>query len=361
MRALLVLALLSTAALAEEPKFKISAPGGFEVSVWARAPNARAMTWGDKGTLFVGSKEKGNVYAIRDLNGDGFPDVKIIAKDLKEPTGVAFKDKALYVAAIDTLYRYDDIENQLEKTLEPVKVTKFPSETWHGWREIGFGPDGKLYVAIGAPCNVCEPKEGYATILKMNADGTERTTVAKGVRNSVGITWHPTTKRLWFTENGRDMLGDDKPEDELNVVMAEGSHFGFPACHQGDVVDPEFGKGRKCSEFVAPVAKLGPHTAALGLAFYTGKSFPKDYQGDLFIALHGSWNRSKKSGYQVVRAKVDGDKVTKVEPFLTGFLDGEKTLGRPVDVIVASDGALLVSDDENGVIYRVAPAAPAKK
>lgn len=355
MRALTLLALLSTAAVAEEPKFAISAPPGFAVSVWANAPNARSMVWGDKGTLFVGTKDKGVVYAVRDFNGDGFPDVKVLAKDLREPTGVAFRNKALYVATIETLLRFDDIEDNLEKTLKPVKVTTFPSEGWHGWREIGFGPDDKLYVAIGAPCNVCEPKEGYAVILKMNPDGTERTTVAKGVRNSVGITWHPTTRRLWFTENGRDMMGDDKPEDELNVVLAEGSNFGFPACHQGDLVDPEFGKGKKCSDYVAPVAKLGPHTAVLGLAFYTGKSFPKEYRGDLFIALHGSWNRSKKSGYQVVRAKVDGDKVTKVEPFLTGFLVGEKTLGRPVDVIVASDGALLVSDDETGNIYRVAP------
>lgn len=354
MRALTLVALLSTAALAEDASF-VSAPPGFAVSIWAKAPNARAMTWGDKGTLFVGSKSKGSVYAIRDFNGDGFPDTKEIAKGLLEPTGVAFKDKALYVATIDTLLRYDDIEANLERVPEPKQVTKFPTERHHGWREIDFGPDGKLYVAIGAPCNVCEPKEGFATIIRMNADGTDRETVAKGVRNSVGIAWHPTTKRLWFTENGRDMMGDDLPEDELNVVEQEGRHYGFPYCHQGDTPDPEFGKKKKCADYAPPVAKLGAHTAALGLAFYTGKSFPKQYQGDLFIALHGSWNRSKKSGYQVVRARLDGEKVTAVEPFLTGFLDGEKTRGRPVDVVVAPDGALLVSDDETGNIYRVAP------
>lgn len=354
MRALVVVMLCAFSAFAEDARF-VSAPAGFTVSIWATAPNARAMTWGDKGTLFVGTKSKGAVYAVRDLNGDGVPDVKEIAKGLREPTGVAFRKGALYVATVDTLLRYDDIEADLDHVPTAVKVTKFPSEGWHGWREIAFGPDDKLYVAIGAPCNVCEPKEGYAVILKMNPDGSERETVAKGVRNSVGLAFHPTTRQLWFTDNGRDMLGDDLPGDELNVVEKPGAHFGFPVCHQGDTLDPDFGKKGKCSDYVAPAATLNAHVAALGLTFYTGKLFPKEYRGDLFIAEHGSWNRSKKSGYRVTRVKLDGNKVTKVEPFLTGFVDGEKTRGRPVDVIVAADGALLVSDDETGNIYRVAP------
>ena len=354
MRALLLAALVASVAHAEVPTF-IRAPDGFAVTTWAKVPNARAMTWGDKGTLFVGTKSKGAVYAVRDFNGDGVVEAKELASGLREPTGVAFKDKALYVATIETLFRFDDIEAQLAKPPKPVKVTSFPADGWHGWREIDFGPDGWLYVSIGAPCNVCKPEPGFGVILKMKPDGSERTTVARGVRNSVGIAWHPTTKHLWFTDNGRDMLGDDLPGDELNVVASPGAHFGFPFCHQGDTPDPEFGKQGKCSDAVKPAFTLGAHVAALGLTFYSGALFPKEFQGALFFAEHGSWNRSKKSGYRVMRATVDGDVVTKVEPFLSGFLDGQHALGRPVDVLVAADGALLVSDDDAGAIYRVAP------
>lgn len=351
---LVVLGCMSAKDATVGPAKNVKAPKGFSVKVWAVAPNARSMVWGDKGTLFVGTKAKGVVYAVRDTNGDGVPEVKEIITGLEEPTGLAFKDGALYVAEIPTLYRYDAIESHLDdKKQVAVKVASFPKEGHHGWREIAFGPDKKLYVAIGAPCNVCEVDAEHGIIFRMNADGSARETVASGVRNSVGVAWHPTTGKLFFTENGRDMLGDDIPADELNVVTKAKEHFGFPACHQGDTFDPDFAKGHACSEFTAPIVKLDPHAAALGLTFYTASAFGADFKNDLFIAEHGSWNRSKKSGYQVVRVKVDGEKVTKIEPFLTGFLEGEKTLGRPVDVLVDPQGALLVSDDETGAIYRV--------
>jgi glucose/arabinose dehydrogenase len=352
---ILIAASVSLAPLAvAAPTGQLSAPPGFVVELYAEGvENARAMAWGEQGTLFVGSREKGQVYAVSDRDGDGRAEtVRVIAKGLRMPVGLAFRDGSLYVSAVERIVRLDDIENRLDNPPEPVvAIADLPSERHHGWRYIAFGPDGKLYVPIGAPCNICD-EDGFATILRMNADGSERETIAEGVRNTVGFDWQPTSGTLWFTDNGRDWLGDDLPECELNRLDRPGQHFGFPHCHAG-VIDPEFGEGQSCSNFVAPAALLGAHTAPLGMRFYTGEQYPAAYRGDAFIARHGSWNRSTKSGYDVVRVRFDGEDVVAVEPFLTGFLDGQKTLGRPVDVIQAADGSLLISDDYAHAIYRV--------
>jgi glucose/arabinose dehydrogenase len=335
---------------------RLQLPPGFSASVFAdKVPNARAMVWGDRGALFVGSMDEGKVYALRDDDRDGRADsVRVIASGLRMPVGVAFRDGALYVSAIDRILRFDAIESHLDAPPKPaVVVGDLPSEAHHGWRYIAFGPDGKLYVPIGAPCNVCD-QPGYAKLMRMKPDGSAREDVAYGIRNTVGFAWSLQTHRLWFTDNGRDLMGDDVPDDELNVVTAAKQHFGFPYCHAGTVLDPEFGKGHPCKDYVAPAAKLGAHVASLGIAFYTGTMFPAAYRGNAFIAEHGSWNRSSKSGYRVVRVEIDGDKVVRVTPFLTGFLDGQTALGRPVAVIVAPEGALLVSDDYAGAIYRIA-------
>ena len=321
----------------------LHAPKGFSISLWATVPNARAMAWGSKGTLFVGSRDAGAVYAVVERGGKRV--VKTLATGLLEPAGVAFKDGALYVAEVDAVLRFDDIESKLDAPGKPKKLLSLPDKRHHGWRDIAFGPDGLLYVALGVPCNVCAREGDFGTVVRVKADFSGWDVVARGVRNSVGLAFHPQTGQLWFTDNGRDWLGDDSPHDELDVVTTPGDDFGFPYCHQGDVADPEFGAAHPCSEFKAPVAKLGPHTASLGLAFGPGGKFG----ADVYVAQHGSWNRSTKSGYQVVRVRPDGA----VEPFVTGFLAGGKTLGRPVDVTFAPDGAMLISDDEGGGIYRV--------
>ena len=348
---------------------RLQVPRGFKVSVFAEGlPDARAMAWGEKGTLFVGSSGAGVVYALRDASRDGragvmkVESVKIVARDLRMPIGVAFRHGSLYVSAIERILRYDNIEARLDTPPQPaVVVADLPKETGHGGRYLAFGPDGKLYVPIGAPCNVCE-RPGYAKLTRMDVDsqggdGQGREDVALGIRNTVGFAWSPATKKLWFTDNGRDLLGDDVPDDELNVITAPKQHFGFPYCHGGDVLDPDFGKGKSCRDYTPPAAKLGAHVALLGIAFYTGTQFPAAYRNTAFIAEHGSWNRSTKSGYRVVIATINGDKVVKVVPFLTGFLDGQTTFGRPVAVINAPDGSLLVSDDFAGAIYRISYSA----
>lgn len=336
---------------------KIKVPAGFKVNVFAEVSNARSMCWGDKGTLFVGNSREDNVYAVVDENKDGVADkVYTIASDLNMPNGVAFKNGSLYVSALDKIYRYDNIEDNLSNPPTPVLITdKYPNKTHHGWKYIAFGPDGKLYVPVGAPCNVCNEKDSiFSTITTINEDGTGREIFAKGVRNSVGFTWHPETKEMWFTDNGRDMMGDDMPFCELNYAPQKGMHFGFPFVHQGDVLDPEFGKGKNIADYTPPALKVGPHVAPLGLKFYIGNMFPAAYKNKLFICEHGSWNRSKKAGYKVGIATLEGNKVVKYEPFMEGFLQpGEKVIGRPVDCIMAPDGALLVSDDYAGVIYRI--------
>jgi glucose/arabinose dehydrogenase len=339
----------------EIPTANLKAPNGFEVTLWASGmPNARSMAIGSKGTLFVGTRFPGTVYAVVDKNGQR--EVKTIAKGLHRSNGVAFKDGALYVAELSRIIRFDDIENRLDNPPQPVVVfDALPKDEPHGWKYMRLGPDGKLYFQIGAPGNIVMPPDTHATIMRLDPDKKTIETVAKGVRNSVGMDFHPTTKQLWFTSNGRDWVDDDKPQDTLHRLTAKGQHFGYPYCHQGDFLDPEFGKGRSCDEFVAPAAKLGPHVAALGMRFYTGNAFPAEYRNNIFIANHGSWNRSKKTGFNVTRAVVDGNgKVTKHEPFLEGWLQGDKFWGRPADVFMLPDGSLLVSDDVAGAIFRVA-------
>ncbi len=272
------------------------------------------------------------------------------------PNGVAVKDGALYVAEIDSIWRYDAIESHLPRPPKPALVYgKYPHDTHHGWKFIRFGPDGWLYVPVGAPCNVCDPQAPYASITRLKPDGSAMEVYARGIRNSVGFDWDPRTKELWFTDNGRDMMGDDMPSDELDHAPKPGMHFGFPYCHQGDTPDPQFGKDHSCSEFTPPAAKLGAHVASLGMRFYTGKMFPAEYQGRIFIAEHGSWNRSKKSGYRVVTARIEDGRAVDVKPFAEGWLDAasDQAWGRPVDVQVMPDGALLVSDDQSGAIYRI--------
>lgn len=336
---------------------RIQLPPGFRISVFAEVPNARSMCRGKKGTLFVGNRAKDKVYAVTDNNNDGRADtVYVIDKGLNMPNGVAFRNGSLYVAEVNRILRYDDIENRLGNPPKPVVVNdKLPTDKHHGWKFIAFGPDDKLYVPVGAPCNICEKKNKiYASIARMNPDGSGLEVYASGVRNTVGFAWHPQTKELWFTENGRDMMGDDMPADELNHAPKPGMHFGYPYCHQGDTPDPEFGKNRNCSEFTAPAKKLMPHAAALGMRFYTGKMFLPEYKNQVFIAEHGSWNRSEKSGYRVMLVRMDKNKAVQYVPFATGWLSKNgKVSGRPVDIEIAADGAMLVSDDQRGAIYRI--------
>lgn len=340
------------------PLDKIKLPDGFVIDVYAEVENARSMAMSPSGVIYVGNKDKDKVYAIKDTDGDFKADKRwVVATGLNMPNGVAFKDGDLYIAEVSKISKIAGIESKLANPSKPTVVKNdYPTETHHGWKYIAFGPDGKLYVPVGAPCNICEPKdEIYASITRINADGSGREIYAKGVRNSVGFTWHPTTKELWFTDNGRDMLGDDVPACELNYAPKAGMHFGYPYCHEGSIKDPEFGSKRACSEFTAPADKLGPHVAPLGLKFYTGNQFPAEYKNQLFVAEHGSWNRSKKSGYNVSLVQVSNNKVTGHKLFASGWLDdaSQKVWGRPVDVLLLPDGSMLVSDDQANVIYRI--------
>ena len=336
---------------------KIKLPAGFKISVYAEVPNARSMCWGDKGTLFVGTREGGKVYAVRDENKDGVGEkVYVIASGLHMPNGVAFRKGSLYVAEVSRILRYDNIESNLSNPPKPAVVfDKYPPDEHHGWKFIAFGPDGKLYVPVGAPCNVCEKENPiYATITRMNADGTGMEIFARGIRNTVGFDWNPKTKELWFTDNGRDNLGDDIPNDELNRAPKKGMHFGFPYCHQGDILDPEFGKGKKCADYTPPAQKMGPHVAAIGMRFYNGKMFPAEYKDQIFVAEHGSWNRSTPIGYRVMVVKLDkNSKAISLTPFAEGWLQNKDVSGRPADVEIERDGSLLISDDKQGAIYRV--------
>ena len=348
--------ILGTAACAQRlPLEQIKLPPGFEISVFARdVPDARSLALGGNQLLFVGTRAS-SVYAVRYRDAKA-TQVITLASDLRMPNGVAVKDGALYVAEVNRILRFDHIETQVDARPKPVVVTdRYPRETHHGWKFIRFGPDGWLYVPVGAPCNICEPDpQRYALISRIRPDGSGYEVFASGIRNSVGFDWDPRTKQLWFTDNGRDMLGDDLPSDELNHAPKSGLHFGYPYCHQGDTADPEFGRKRGCSEFAPPAVKLGPHVAALGMRFYTGESFPAEYRNNIFVAEHGSWNRSRKIGYRIARVVVEGGRAVKHEVFAEGWLQGESAWGRPVDLEVMPDGSLLVSDDSAGVIYRIA-------
>ncbi len=339
---------------------RLHLPEGFKISIFAKGvENARSMCIGDKGTVFVGSRSKGQVYALKDKNKDGVAEQTfLIAKELNMPNGIVFYKGALYVAEVDKIWRYDNIENQLSDPEPPTLISDdFPSDRHHGWKYIDIGPDEKLYIPVGAPCNVCEKKnKRYSTICRINLDGTDLEVFARGVRNSVGFDWHPITKDLWFTDNGRDLMGDNIPNDELNLAASMGLHFGFPYCHQGNLLDPEYGKGKTCDNYVPPILNLGPHVAALGVHFYKGDMFPERYQNGLFIAKHGSWNRSQKIGYEVTFVNFEKDyKTVKSESvFINGWLgENEEVYGRPVAFLELPDGSLLVSDDFSDCIYRI--------
>lgn len=336
----------------------IKLPQGFNISIYTDSvPGARSLAIGSSGTVFVGTRREGKVYAVSDRNNDSIADaVVVIASGLNSPNGVAYMNGSLYVAEINRILRFDRIETSLENPQSPVVVNdRFPKDAHHGWKYIAFGPDSRLYVPVGAPCNVCErADERYATIMRMLPDGGGLEIFARGVRNSVGFDWHPKTRRLWFTDNGRDWLGDEVPPDTLNLAPVAGLHFGFPYCHAGDIPDPEFGNKFRCSEFEPPMITLGPHVAALGMKFYTGEMFPSTYRGDIFIAEHGSWNRSIPIGYRITRVRVRNNRALSYEVFADGWLQGRKAWGRPVDVMIMPDGAMLVSDDLVGAIYRIA-------
>jgi glucose/arabinose dehydrogenase len=335
----------------------IALPPGFHIEVYAAdLPNARQMAAGPPGVVFVGSRSAGNVYAVVDRKGEHRADeVHVIARRLDMPSGVAFRDGDLYVAAVNRILRFRDVARDLAHPPKPEIVTEaYPSDAHHGWKFIAFGPDGRLYVPVGAPCNVCVPPGPlHATITRLDVAGGAPEVVARGVRNSVGFDFQPQTGTLWFTDNGRDMLGDDQPPDKLNRLGRVGEHFGFPFCHSDGIPDPELNGGRRCATFTAPARQLGPHVAAIGMRFYTGQMFPERFRGGIFIAEHGSWNRSTPIGYRVSFVKVEGDRATSYEPFASGWLTGAAASGRPADVLVMADGALLVSDDKAGRIYRI--------
>lgn len=315
------------------------------------------MVLSPNGTLFVGTIHKGVVYAIADKNKDGKADkVYTIAEKLNSPNGVAFRNGSLYVGEINKISRYDNIESRLDNPPKPVVVNgSLPKRAWHGFKYIRFGPDGRLVAPVGAPCNVCEQEdERFASILTMKPDGSDVKVFAKGVRNTVGFDWHPKTKELWFTDNGRDYLGDDLPPDELNHAPKAGLHFGFPYRYGMNVPDPEFGHKKPDGKFKAPAMPLGAHVAALGMRFYTGNKFPKKYQNNIFICEHGSWNRSKKVGYRISLVSLDKNgKALSYKPFCTGWKQDEMYIGRPVDLCIMPDGSMLVSDDAAGVIYKI--------
>jgi glucose/arabinose dehydrogenase len=337
------------------PLDKIKLPPGFSISIYATGVrNAREMALGANGTLFVGSMNAGNVYAVVDRDKDYKADEVIkIAEGLEMPSGIAFRDGSLYVAEISRVTRYDNIESKLKNPPKPVVVNdKFPRDRHHGWKFIAFGPDGMLYVPVGAPCNVCRVDERHGVINRMKADGSGLEVFATGVRNSVGFDWHPETKELWFTDNGRDGMGDNIPPDELNYAPRKGMNFGFPDCHAGMIRDPEFGQ-EPCDKFSPPAMNLTPHGAAIGMRFYTGSMFPPEYRNQIFIAEHGSWNRSTPIGYRVMVARLEGNKPVKYEPFAEGWLQGSRAWGRPADVLVMPDGSLLVADDQADTIYRI--------
>ena len=333
-------------------------PDGFEINIYAEnVNNARSMTLSPNGTLFVGTRQAGSVYAILDTDRDYQADeVIVVARNLNMPNGVAFKGGDLYVAELNRVLRYDKIENRLRNPPNPAVVNDgFPADPHHGWKFIRFGPDNRLYVPVGAPCNVCEREDQrYASIMRMQPDGSELEIFAHGVRNTVGFDWHPETKELWFTDNGRDMLGDNIPPDELNHAPRRGLHFGFPYLHGKNILDPDFGKKRNLDNMVRPAMELGPHVAALGMRFYDGIMFPKEYKDQIFIAEHGSWNRTVPIGYRITLVRLEGGKAISYEVFADGWLkESGSKWGRPVDLLIMPDGSMLVSNDYGNAIYRI--------
>lgn len=340
---------------------KIKLPPGFKISIFAEGvPYARQLALSPSGTLFVGSfnfqePRPDKVYAIRDENGDHQADaVYTIATGLNSPNGVAFRDGALYIAEINRILRIDNVEENLQHPPAPVVVTEsYPADFHHGWKFIAFGPDGRLYVPVGANCNTCEPAEEYALISSIKPDGSDKQVFARGVRNSVGFDWHPETNDFWFTDNGRDLWGNDRPPEELNHAPKSGLHFGFPWRFGKDLVDDTYPTTKTDADFTPAALEFPAHNALLGPEFYTGSSFPAEYRNQLFIASHGSWNRDPPDGYRLVLARFVDNKPVSWEDFATGWLLDGKFWGRPVDIEQAPDGSLFISDDHAGVIYRI--------
>jgi glucose/arabinose dehydrogenase len=335
----------------------IKLPPGFKISLYSdKLPGARSMVMSPEGILFIGTRKEGKVYAVTDRNGDQRADEIItIAERLTMPNGVAFRNGSLYIAEVDRILRYDNIEKRIKNPPIPVVVNDtFPRDRHHGWKYIAFGPDDRLYIPVGAPCNVCKKEdERYATIMRMQPDGSALEIFSHGIRNTVGFDWHPETRELWFTNNGRDWMGDDLPPDTLQRAPLKGLDFGFPYCHAGDIPDPEYGKKYSCDEFSPPALKMQPHAATLGMKFYTGNMFPERYRHQIFVAEHGSWNRSVPVGYRITRVHLEGNRAIRYEVFADGWLQGTKAWGRPVDILIMNDGAMLVSDDRAGAIYRI--------
>jgi len=337
---------------------QLQLPVGFSISIYAdNVPNARTLALSENGVLYIGTRKQGDVYAVKDSNGDGVADKRyVIASGLYMPNGVAYKNGDLFVAETNRILRFKHIEHHLNNPFKPeVIYDKLPSDKHHGWKYLRFGLDGKLYTAIGVPCNVCMPeKEIYSSLVRLNPDGSEFEVLARGIRNSVGFDWQPNTNQLFFTDNGRDHLGDNVPPDELNKWTEKGQHFGFPYCHGGIIPDPELAQGKSCSQFTKPEWKFKAHMAPLGLRFYTGKQFPKRFVNQLFVAQHGSWNRTKPHGYRIALVKFKQGKAVSEHSFITGWLTEEgKVLGRPTDILQMPDGSLLIADDTLGVVYRV--------
>lgn len=347
---LLLSFLTASTALASVNLKSLHLPSGFKIEVYANVPEARELTLGPDGIVFVGTRAK-SVYALVP-KAHGAPEVVRIASGLNAPNGVAFKEGDLYVAEINRVLRFKNIVKNLKSPPKPEPFGPgFPSETHHGYKFIAFGPDGWLYVPVGAPCNICVPDLNmFAALHRISPDGSKRELVAQGIRNTVGFDWDPSTKELWFTDNGRDWMGDDQPACELNHMTAVGQNFGYPYCHGGEILDPEFGKGKDCGNYVPPAFKFPAHTAPLGMRFIRRNKKLKD---SILVASHGSWNRSTPTGYKIIRLEMKNGKVAKASDFLSGFLSKSRVSGRPVDVLELGDGSILVSDDDNGVVYRI--------
>ncbi|MGE5307732.1 MAG: PQQ-dependent sugar dehydrogenase [Deltaproteobacteria bacterium] len=352
---------LPSAAEAEARLDLIRLPSGFSISLFSGdVPGARSLALGAKGTVFVGTRDEGAVYALTDTDGDGKADERVvIARGLDMPNGVAFRGRDLYVAEIDRVIKFEGIEDRLGHPPAPVVVNgSFPDETTHGWKFIAFGPDGLLYIPVGMPCNICKPDDKrFGTIMRMRPDGSGLEVFAGGIRNTVGFDWSPRDRALWFTDNGQDLLGDDRPPDELNRAPRPGMDFGYPY-YDGNMPDPLYGPGPSGRAFAFPVRELGPHVAALGMRFYTGTMFPERYRGQIFIAEHGSWNRTEPIGYRITLVKVKGDRAVSYDVFAEGWLQRNGPWGRPVDVQPMPDGSLLVSDDKAGAVYRISYQRP---
>ena len=344
------------------PLDKLKAPKGFNIEVYAAGmPNARSMALDEKGTVFVGSRLQDKVYAI--TNKDGKRQVHVLVSGLYRPNGVAYKNGTLYIAELSQISKIDNVEDQIDKSPKPVVIYKdLPKDEAHGWKFLAIGPDSKLYFEVGQPGNNVLHDENHGQLRRMNLDGTGVEKIAFGIRNTVGFDWNPKTHELYFTDNGRDWMSEDLPNDELNRITKLGEDFGEPYCHQGNIPDPEFGWGHDCKDYVPPIALMGPHAAALGMRFYTGSMFPSEYRDQIFVARHGSWNKTKKFGGDIALVKLNKDgSVKSVEPFITGFLQPDNNyVARPVDVMNMPDGSMLISDDWNGAIWRLT-YGPSKK